>query len=101
MTPTSYRNYIDGSFVEAMDTFPSIDPSTGEEWARMPAASSAQTATAVEAAHLALSGPWAGMTATARGRLLFRLADLVAANADRIAEAETRDTGKIIRETRA
>ncbi|TIO47680.1 MAG: aldehyde dehydrogenase family protein, partial [Mesorhizobium sp.] len=41
------------------------------------------------------------MTATARGKLLVRLGDLVAANAGRLAELETRDTGKIIRETRA
>ena len=41
------------------------------------------------------------MTATARGKLLHRLADLVAENAPRLAELETRDTGKIIRETSA
>ena len=41
------------------------------------------------------------MTATARGKLLYRLADLVAANAPALAELETRDTGKIIRETSA
>ena len=101
MNTTLYRNYIDSRFVESEDTFNSIDPSTGLKWAEMPAASAAQTAAAIEAAHEALSGPWAGMTATARGKLLFKLADLVAANADRIAEVETRDTGKIIRETRS
>ena len=41
------------------------------------------------------------MTATARGKLLVRLGDLVAEHAGRLAELETRDTGKIIRETRA
>ena len=47
------------------------------------------------------AGDWPAMTATARGKLLYRLADLVAQNAGRLAELETRDTGKIIRETSA
>ncbi|MER9966411.1 aldehyde dehydrogenase [Mesorhizobium sp. M0060] len=102
MSTTQFRNYIDGSFVEVAATFDSIDPSTGAPWATMPAASSADVDHAVEAAHRALRfGPWAAMTATARGKLLVRLGDLVVANADRLAELETRDTGKIIRETRA
>ncbi|MER8365893.1 aldehyde dehydrogenase [Mesorhizobium sp. M0306] len=102
MSTTQFRNYIDGSFVEVAATFDSIDPSTGAPWATMPAASSDDVDRAVEAAHRALrSAPWAAMTATARGKLLVRLGDLVVANADRLAELETRDTGKIIRETRA
>lgn len=102
MSTAEFRNYIDGSFVDAAATFDSIDPSTGTAWATMPAASSDDVDRAVEAAHRALrSGPWAAMTATARGKLLVRLGDLVVANADRLAGLETRDTGKIIRETRA
>ncbi|TIT25228.1 MAG: aldehyde dehydrogenase [Mesorhizobium sp.] len=102
MSTTQFRNYIDGSFVEVAATFDSIDPSTGAPWAKMPAASSDDVDRAVEAAHRALgSGTWPAMTATARGKLLVRLGDLMVANADRLAELETRDTGKIIRETRA
>ncbi|PTE08587.1 aldehyde dehydrogenase [Mesorhizobium helmanticense] len=102
MSTTEFRNYMDGQFVEAETTFDSIDPSTGTPWAKMPAASVADVDRAVEAAHRALrSGPWASMTASARGKLLVKLGDLVVANADRLAELETRDTGKIIRETRA
>ncbi|WP_245523659.1 aldehyde dehydrogenase family protein, partial [Mesorhizobium sp. M8A.F.Ca.ET.167.01.1.1] len=93
---------IDGRFDEPSATFDSVDPSTGAPWATMPAASEVDVDRAVAAAHRALrSGPWASMTATARGKLLVRLGDLVAANAGRLAELETRDTGKIIRETRA
>ncbi|RWA65928.1 aldehyde dehydrogenase [Mesorhizobium sp.] len=102
MSTVAFKNYIDGAFVEAAATFDSIDPSTGTPWATMPAAGVADVDRAVEAAHRALrSGPWASLTATARGKLLVRLGDLVAANAGRLAELETRDTGKIIRETRA
>ncbi|UCI09498.1 aldehyde dehydrogenase [Mesorhizobium sp. B1-1-8] len=102
MTDALFRNFIDGRFDEPSATFDSVDPSTGAPWAKMPAASEADVDRAVEAAHRELhSGPWASMTATARGKLLVRLGDLVAANAGRLAELETRDTGKIIRETRA
>ncbi|WP_192255582.1 aldehyde dehydrogenase [Mesorhizobium silamurunense] len=102
MTDALFRNFIDGRFDEPSANFDSVDPSTGAPWAKMPAASEADVDRAVEAAHRALrSGPWASMTATARGKLLVKLGDLVAANAGRLAELETRDTGKIIRETRA
>lgn len=102
MSGAVFRNYIDGQFAEATATFDSVDPSTGAPWATMPAATVADVDRAVEAAHRALRpGPWASLTATARGKLLVRLGDLVAANACRLAELETRDTGKIIRETRA
>jgi acyl-CoA reductase-like NAD-dependent aldehyde dehydrogenase len=98
----AFKNYIDGQFAEPTSTFDSVDPSTGTPWATMPAATEADVDRAVEAAHRSLrSGPWASMTATARGKLLVRLGDLVVANSDRLAELETRDTGKVIRETRA
>ncbi|MEW6633313.1 MAG: aldehyde dehydrogenase [Pseudomonadota bacterium] len=102
MNSTAFRNYIDGQFAEPASTFESIDPSTGLSWATMPAATVADVDRAVEVAHRALrSGLWVSMTATTRGKLLVKLGDLVAANAGRLAELETRDTGKIIRETRA
>ncbi|MGO8485177.1 aldehyde dehydrogenase family protein, partial [Rhizobium leguminosarum] len=49
---------------------------------------------AVKAADRALyEGPWPKITATQRGKLLYKLADLVAANSQVLAELETRDTG--------
>jgi hypothetical protein len=68
----------------------------------MPEAREADVDRAVAAATRAFrDGPWPAMTATARGKLLARLAARVAENAGRLAEIETRDTGKIIRETSA
>lgn len=99
-----FKLYIDGDFCDAENgaTFESIDPSTEESWALMPEASSTDTDRAVRAAWRAFrEGPWPLMTPTARGKLLHRLADLVARDASLMAELETRDTGKIIRETRA
>lgn len=95
-----FQHYIDGAFENGSETFESVDPATGKVWATMPAATEADVNRAVEAADRAFNAPeWAGLTATARGRLLWKLADLLEANAERLARLETRDTGKILRET--
>jgi len=96
-----FQCYIDGRFSNGEARFPSVDPATGAAWAQMPESREADVDRAVEAAHQALhgGGRWARMTATQRGKLLYRLADLIAASVPRLAELETRDTGKIIRET--
>ncbi|NTJ62237.1 aldehyde dehydrogenase [Agrobacterium rhizogenes] len=97
-----FQYYIDGEFLDGEGRFQSIDPATGDVWAEMPEAREADVDRAVNAAEKALyDSPWAKLTATQRGKLLYRLADLVAANAQKLAELETRDTGKIIRETSA
>ena len=99
-----YRLYIDGAWCDAAggETFASVNPATGEPWARMPAASEADVDRAVNAARAALQdGPWRRMSATSRGKLLRRLADLVGANADRLGDVETIDSGKLVRETRS
>lgn len=97
-----FQHYIDGEFSDGEASYPSIDPASGAVWAEMPEAREADVDRAVNAADRALyDGPWPKMTATQRGKLLYKLADLVAANAQILAELETRDTGKIIRETSA
>ncbi len=97
-----FQQYIDGTFSDGATQFDSLDPATGAVWAKMPEASAEDVNQAVEAAERAFFSPeWAGMTPTARGKLLSRLADLISENAPRLAELETRDTGKIIRETSA
>jgi aldehyde dehydrogenase (NAD+)/betaine-aldehyde dehydrogenase len=102
MALETFQHYIDGSFSDAKETFDSIDPATGKVWAKMPKATESDVDRAVTAAHIAFtSGVWPTLNASARGKLLSKLADLMAANADALAELETRDTGKIRRETRA
>lgn len=97
-----FQQYIGGRFSDGSDRFESRDPATGTPWAMMPEARAQDVNAAVEAAEAAFLAPeWANMTATARGKLLYRLADLVAENAQTLAQLETRDTGKIIRETSA
>jgi acyl-CoA reductase-like NAD-dependent aldehyde dehydrogenase len=98
-----FQCYIDGRFENGEAHFASIDPATGETWAEMPESREGDVDRAVQAAHRALYADeaWSKLTATQRGKLLYRLADLVAENAQNLAELETRDTGKIIRETSA
>src|SRR5690242_11102208 len=102
MSLPRFQAYIDGVFEDGDATFESIDPSAERAWAVMPAATAQDVDRAVRAAHRALNDPaWAGLTASARGALLYRLGDLVTEHSRRLAELETRDTGKIIRETSA
>ncbi|WP_407660406.1 aldehyde dehydrogenase [Kaistia algarum] len=85
---------------ESGDIFESFDPYTGEPWAEVPRAGTADVDAAVEAASDAFRGEWRRMTATARGHLLRRFADRLAAAAETLAVLETRDNGKLINEMR-
>lgn len=96
-----YQLHIDGQCVDpaSNDWFESDDPFTGRPWALIPRGDSDDVDRAVRAAHKAFSsGPWPKMTATERGRLLYRLGDLVARDARRLAEIEVRDNGKLFAE---
>ena len=77
-----FRMYIDGAWCDAASgrTFETKNPYTGQVWARLPQADPRDVDRAVQAAHAAFSaGPWASMTASDRGLLLYRLADAIAA----------------------
>ena len=77
------------------------DPYSGEAWARIARGNKQDGELAVAAAKEAMeSGPWSKMTATDRGRVLRRIGDLLADpnNAQRLAEVESRDNGKILAE---
>ncbi|SNQ45930.1 putative aldehyde dehydrogenase DhaS [Frankia canadensis] len=94
--------YIGGTWTAAVGgaTMDSVDPSTGRVWNRVPAGGAADVDRAVAAADDAMAGEWGAVQGPARSRLLHRLADLVDQDADRLAAIETRDNGKLIRETR-
>lgn len=98
----TYRMLVGGSWREAADgaTIASVDPFTGRTWATIPAATRADVDDAVAAAQAALAGPWGRTSATARGRMLARFADLVSEHADDLAAAESRDVGKLLHEAR-
>jgi aldehyde dehydrogenase (NAD+) len=98
-----YQMLIGGEWVDAAsgETFESENPYLGGPWALVPRAGPADVERAVEAAFEAFKAPgWRRMSASARGALLRRLGDVIASEADRLAEIETRDNGKLITEMR-
>lgn len=98
----AFRNTIGGQLRSATETFDSYDPFTGKPWAAIPKCTKADVDEAVAAAKAAFRSPeWAGLTPTARGKLLVKFADMLAANADRLAALETQDNGKLISEMSA
>jgi acyl-CoA reductase-like NAD-dependent aldehyde dehydrogenase len=92
--------YIDGASVPSHSgrTYPTVDPYAGEPWAQVADGTAENVDRAVAAARAALAGPWGALTAPQRGDLLRRLAEVIAGNADRLAEIEVRDSGKLLRE---
>ena len=94
--------FINGQWEDAASgrSFESINPAKGEVWATAPEGDAADVDRAVMAARAAFeSGPWGSITPTERGHLIRRLGDLVKENIDYLAELETLDNGKAIRET--
>jgi acyl-CoA reductase-like NAD-dependent aldehyde dehydrogenase len=99
-----YKMLIDGAWQNAAtgEHFESFNPYTGKPWALVPRASPEDVDRAVTAAWSALrSPPWADLNATQRGRLLYRLGDLIAEHAEELATFETKDNGKLISEMSA
>lgn len=93
---------IDGELVlaEGQRSFESVDPSSERVIAEVPRASLADVDRAVRSAHDAMSGAWSTLMPDARAVLLHRVADLIEENRERIAQLETLDMGKPLRESR-
>ena len=96
-----FKMLIGGKWTAASDgkVFDSVNPATGEVWARIPAATESDVNAAVDAAEAALMGEWGAMTPTQRGKCLHRLGDLLAENSEHLGRIETQDTGKMFKET--
>src|SRR5689334_1522835 len=96
-----YKMFIGGEWTDAASgaCFESHNPYTGKPWALIPCAGREDVDRAVRAAHKAFSqGEWPRLTATQRGALLRKLADLIGPQAKQLAEIEVRDNGKLISE---
>ncbi len=99
----TYQMLVDGAWVDASDgrTFDSVNPATGEVWAKIPEATDIDVDNAVRAAERAFTeGPWARMTPTERGGCLRRLADVLRDKSEGLGRTESIDTGKLLKETR-
>jgi len=97
-----HKMLIAGDWVDPQsgEWFESVNPFTAAPWALIPRGNAADIERAVAAARSAFYGDWRKLNATARGALLRRLAELIAAEADRLAEIETTDNGKLLAEMR-
>lgn len=96
-----FLNLCDGARVAASQgaTFESYDPYTGKAWALIPRSNAKDVDAAVGAARKAFYAPaWRGLTPTARGKLLLRLAELIAVEAGSLAALEVQDNGKLMAE---
>jgi aldehyde dehydrogenase (NAD+) len=96
-----YPMFIDGRNHEPAggEWFPTDNPYLGTPWAEIAKGDTRDVDEAVESANRALhTGPWSELTPSARGALLRRLGDAIAANARRLAEIEVRDNGKLFTE---
>ena len=102
MSRPHYNLYIDGNWVSGGDAqvMESLNPATQKVWATFDCASAADVNTAVKAARTALNAPeWRDMLPTQRGKLLYKLADLIEIEAQKLGRIETTDSGKLAKET--
>ena len=97
-----YKLYINGKFTESSSkkTFQTIDPSTEQPWATIAEANKEDVNSAVEAAYNAFQGEWSSTLPTQRGQFLRAIGDQLKENAELLGTIETRDTGKMFKETK-
>lgn len=96
-----WQLWIDGKFVDGASERTLINPATGKPLTKVAEASKAQVESAILAARQAFDkGPWPRMTALERAQFLFKLADAIDKNAEELAELETLNGGKPLREAK-
>ena len=92
--------WIDGEEVSSLGSgrIPVVDPATERQWSSLTDATAEDVNRAVASAAAAFAGPWSS-TAALRSRTLLALAGLIEEHADKLAELDVKDNGKLIRET--
>jgi aldehyde dehydrogenase (NAD+) len=100
-TPRKYQLFIDGKWVDAESgkTFTTPNPATGATLAEVAEGDKADIDKAVIAARRAFEGPWSKVSARDRGRMLYKLSQLIDERSKELAAIETSDNGKPIKET--
>jgi aldehyde dehydrogenase (NAD+) len=96
----NYGHYVGGVEIApaAGQYFPTENPFSGQAWAMIARGDAADVEAAVSSAKQAGEGEWGRLSASARGRLLRKLADLVIAKAPELARIEMNDNGKLAAE---
>jgi len=97
-----YKNYINGVFVESQSgsSFKSVDPSTEKEFAEICAAEEFEVNLAVESAHNAFNENWSKVLPYQRAKYLRSIGDQLKDKAELLGTIETKDTGKLFKETK-
>src|SRR5215212_171328 len=100
-TPRKYQLFIDGKWVDAESgkTFTTPNPAADATLAEVAEGDKADIDKAVAAARRALEGKWSKVSARDRGRMLYKLSQLIEAKTPELAALETADNGKPIKET--
>src|ERR1700726_427751 len=94
---TATKLLINGQWVNSTSgkTFPTTNPATGEVITQVAEADAPDVDKAVSAARAAFEkGAWRKMSASQRGQLMYRLADLIEKNIEELAQLESLDNGK-------
>ena len=94
---TPHKLFINGQWVDAASgkTFETPNPATGETLAHVAEGDAEDINRAVKAARAAFeTGPWSRMTASERGRIIWRIGDLILEHTDELAQLESLDNGK-------
>jgi len=92
-----HKMLINGKWIDSASgkTFPTYNPATGEVLANIAEGDREDINRAVSAAREAFeNGPWSRLTPSERGRMIWKLADLLEENLDEFAEIECLDNGK-------
>jgi len=99
--PKQIQNFVNGEFVNSSsnDKINSEDPSVGEVWLQLPNSDEPDVDRAVDAATSAFEN-WSATSKEHRARLLNRVADSIEANADALAQLESKDQGKTVKMAR-
>ncbi len=97
-----FKNYINGAFVESQsgNSFKTIDPSNEKEFAEISAAEEFEVNLAVESAHNAFIGEWSKVLPYQRAKYLRSIGDQLKDKAELLGTVETKDTGKLFKETK-
>ena len=99
--PSKYGHFINGKFVEPREGkyFDNISPIDGKPFIKAARGTKADVDAAVDAANSAYKTSWSKASVTVRSNILLKIADIIEANADKLAKIETVDNGKPVRES--
>ncbi|GGK03440.1 aldehyde dehydrogenase [Lentibacillus kapialis] len=96
-----YKMFINGEWISSANNqfIESLNPYNREIWATIPEAGKQDVEKAIEAANYSFHNGWKQTSGYKRARKMNKLASLIEKNADKLAEIETKDNGKVTRET--